>query len=413
MVFKIRLQVFIVGLLLSIPACCFASEFDAKRTQVEALGALTEAPACMVAEGFESDEKLKAIYFDALPWQGRDTKVFAWLGMPENVVGNQQVPGIVLVHGGGGTAFKNWVQEWNKRGFAAISIAVEGQTDVRDDSKAWQQHVWAGPQRVGIYGDSAKPLEEQWMYHAVADTVLANSLLRSLPNVDAEKVGLMGISWGGVIASTVVGIDSRFAFAIPTYGCGHLADAENQYGRALGGNDLYRDVWDPMQRLSNATMPMLWFSWPQDSHFPLDCQAESYRAAGGTTMVSLVPGMGHGHGPPWNRPESYAFAESIVMTGVPWCIQMDASVADEQFCVVFSSQRKIDEAVLIWTSDEGVTGSRNWVESPAELQRQSERQLQGEVWTVTSSIPPSATAYFINVRSGGCVVSSQYQEIHQ
>ena len=72
------------------------------------------------------------------------------------------------------------------------------------------------------------------MYHAVADTVLANSLLRSLPGVDADKVGIMGISWGGVITSTVIGIDDRFAFAIPTYGCGDLSEAPNQYGKSLG-----------------------------------------------------------------------------------------------------------------------------------------------------------------------------------
>ena len=56
------------------------------------------------------------------------------------------------------------------------------------------------------------------MYRAVADAVPANSLLRSLRQVDVENVGLMGISWGGVITTTVIGIDSRFAFAIATYG---------------------------------------------------------------------------------------------------------------------------------------------------------------------------------------------------
>ena len=36
------------------------------------------------------------------------------------------------MHGGGGTAFKEWVERWNNHGFAAISIAVEGQTDEKD-----------------------------------------------------------------------------------------------------------------------------------------------------------------------------------------------------------------------------------------------------------------------------------------
>ncbi|WP_372798521.1 acetylxylan esterase, partial [Pontiella sp.] len=158
----------------------FASELD----EVAALGELTEAPKMVEAEGFQSSENLKAVYFDALDWKGQPTKVFAWLGLPENREG--QVPGIVLVHGGGGTAFKEWVEKWNAEGFAAISIAVEGQTDRRkpagadpDNPKGWVRHAWAGPRRSGIYGDSAEPLKDQWMYHAVADTILANSLLRS------------------------------------------------------------------------------------------------------------------------------------------------------------------------------------------------------------------------------------------
>ncbi len=199
---------------------------------VLALGKFTGPPEIHPAEGFAADGGIKPIYFDGLPWQGKPTRVFAWLGLPENVKG--KIPGVVLVHGGGGTAFKEWVSKWNEQGFAAISIAVEGQTDQRDPAgKGWKRHPWAGPARSGIYADSAEPLADQWMYHAVADTVLANSLLRSLPEVDSERVGVMGISWGGIITSTVIGIDSRFAFGIPTYGCGDLADVQNQYGRVL------------------------------------------------------------------------------------------------------------------------------------------------------------------------------------
>lgn len=379
-------------------------EFAVEREQVAAIGALTTAPAMRTAEGFDSTDHLKAIYFDALPWRGERTKAFAWLGMPGNLPENQKVPGMVLVHGGGGTAFKNWVQEWNDRGFAAISIAVEGQTDRQGDSKAWERHEWPGPTRVGIYGDSDEPLKDQWMYHAVADTVLANSLLRSLPQVDADRVGLMGISWGGVITSTVVGIDDRFAFAIPTYGCGHLQNASNQYGKELGDNAIYQNIWDPMQRLGKAQMPILWFSWPRDQHFPLDCQAASYRASSGLRMVSLVPGMGHGHGPPWRRPESYAFAKAIVESGKPWCRQIDSGMGDGLYRVSFASDKPLDKAVLVSTIDSGITGSRTWVQTPAALEKLNDQ------WTVVSPLPPNTTAWFINVQSGELVVSSDFRE---
>ena len=113
--------------------------------------------------------------FDWAP--GFRPRVFAWLGLPENCSG--KVPGVVLVHGGGGTAFKEWVQKWTAQGFAAISIAVEGQTDENlgtVSSPIWKKHEWAGPARVGRYDDSAEPLADQWMYHAAADTILATSL---------------------------------------------------------------------------------------------------------------------------------------------------------------------------------------------------------------------------------------------
>ncbi len=394
-------------LLTSKTALCAAGDSSVLQEQVLALGKLATPPAMQPAEGFPSEGGRKAIYFEALPWQGKPTRVFAWLGFPAEPKG--RVPGIVLVHGGGGTAFKEWVKKWNEHGFAAISIAVEGQTDQPDTTgpagrRAWKRHAWPGPARAGIYEDSAEPLTEQWIYHAVADTVLANSLLRSLPEVNPNTVGVMGISWGGVIASTVIGIDARFAFAIPTYGCGHLFDAGNQYGRALGGNPLYREVWDPMLRMDRARMPVLWLSWPEETHFPLDCQATTYRAAAGTRMVSLIPGMQHSHGAGWDPPDSYAFAESVVRDGKPWCVQTSAHVADSLAKITFAATRPLDRAFLIATTDTGFTGNRKWAESAAKLEK------LGREWRVTAPLPPGTTAWFVNVRSGELTASSDFQE---
>ena len=367
---------------------------------MESLSKLTAKPKMWLAEGYDSTDDLAAILFDGLDWQGKPTRVFAWLGLPADRVG--KVPGIVLVHGGGGTAFKEWVELWNARGYAAISIAVEGQTD-RKSEGSWVQHEWAGPQRNGIYHDSDLPINEQWMYHAVADTILANSLLRSLADVDAEQVGIMGISWGGVITSTVIGLDQRFAFAIPTYGCGDLATAQNQYGKSLGSNQTYRQVWDPMLRLKRSQMPTLWYSWPKDAHFPLNNQANNYREQSGPHMVSLVPGMGHGHGSAWKRPESYAFADSVIQAGAGWCRQIDSSQQGQVFKVSFKSSKPLDSAELVSTVDTGATGARTWVQTPLASPIQ-----ESEAWSVSAQVPPASTAWFINVKSGDLVVSSDY-----
>ena len=86
------------------------------------------------------------------------------------------------------------------------------------------------------------------MYHATAATSLAGDLLRSLPEVQGDSVGLMGISWGGVITATVVGVDDRFAFGIPVYGNGHKFDIPNYFGKLFG--TIYSiAMWDPYLRM--------------------------------------------------------------------------------------------------------------------------------------------------------------------
>ncbi len=45
---------------------------------------------------------------------------------------------------------------------------------------------------------------------------LASLATEVLDLLEIETVHVMGISWGGVITSSVIGIDTRFAFAMPT-----------------------------------------------------------------------------------------------------------------------------------------------------------------------------------------------------
>ena len=367
------------------------------------------APKTYDAEGIKPDGQVHAIFYDALPWNGKPTRVFAWIGLPAKREG--KVPGMVLVHGGGGTAYKEWVQKWNAQGFAAISIAVEGQTDVDEKKEAkgrpvWARHALSGPARDGTFADTKLPVKEQWMYHALADTMLANSLLRSMPEVDASKIGVMGISWGGVITSTVIGLDDRFAFGIPTYGCGHLFDAENGWGKALHDNEGYQQVWDGMNYADRVKMPVLWLSWPQDAHFPLGCQAENYRKAPGPRMVSLVSKMGHSHPAGWNPPDSYAFAKSVVETGKPWGSSPSAKTQDGHAIAIFYSTKPITSAVLVSTTDKGFTGTRKWVETPTTL-----TVTNGIAATASAPLPTGTTAWYINAYADKLTLTSDYQEI--
>ena len=371
------------------------------REQVATLGQLVQPPAVQPAEGFSADASIRPLFFEGLPWKGKSTRVFSWLGLPERRSG--KVPGVVLVHGGGGTAFKEWVKKWNDQGFAAIAMGLEGQTDERipdaPPGAQWKRHAAGGPARNGIYGDSAEPLADQWIFHAVADVVLANSLLRSLPEVDATRVGVCGISWGGIITATVVGIDRRFAFGIPIYGCGALDRAPNQYGRALSDLAVYREVWEPLLRLPRATMPLLWITGPRDAHFPLEVQQASYRAAAGPRLVCVPFDMKHSHPAGWNPPDSYAFAKAVVETGRPWARERTQEIRDGTARVSFEVTRTAKSATLIFKRD------ADWEKAPATL------EASPGLVTATATVPVGATAYYFNVDAGGLTLSSELQTI--
>ena len=69
---------------------------------------------------------VEPIFVEGEPWHGKPTRVFAWWGLPKGASAAQKVPAMVLVHGGGGTAFATWVKTWNDRGYAAIAMDTCG-----------------------------------------------------------------------------------------------------------------------------------------------------------------------------------------------------------------------------------------------------------------------------------------------
>ncbi|MDF7808789.1 Ig-like domain-containing protein [Pontiellaceae bacterium B12219] len=387
---------------------------------VAAIGSLTNAPAMYTSATGSTLAAVRPgevvpVFIDGEDYLGNPTRFYAYVGLPEEAGSSNQVPAIIIVHGGGGTAYSSYVETWNSYGYAAISIATEGQTDdtaTAEDIAAgnnvgnWYKHEAAGPSRNGIYGDSGvSPITDQFMYHAVADAVLANSLLRSLPEVDENRVGIMGASWGGVITSTTIGIDDRLAYAIPIYGCGHLYDQDNHWGRALVDNEVYKTIWDPMVRMQYATLPTLWYSWPSDIHFGLDSQAKTYAASPAVHMVSSIPGLGHNYAT-FESETAKAYADSIVFEGTPWCVQESVSAAGNRVSVTFQSTKTLDSATLISTTDSGLQSERIWTATPAALVDDGDGR-----YVTTAALPENTTAWFMNVSYGNAVATSDYQDL--
>ena len=83
---------------------------------------------------------------------------------------------MVLVHGGGGTAFAEWVRIWNKRGYAAIAMDTCGALpDRAPEGKPWspekKRPEFGGPEGWGGFDQIDEPEIDQWTYHAVSAAV--------------------------------------------------------------------------------------------------------------------------------------------------------------------------------------------------------------------------------------------------
>ena len=273
-------------------------------------------------------EGIKAITYEGAEYLGKKTKIFAYYGVPSNA--QERVPAVVLVHGGGGVPFLPWVKQWNDRGYAAIAMSTTGEfpRQINAGFKEGGQHpeffsrgMWGEFCEEG-YGDapdndsmsrSEKPINEQWMYQAVSGVILAHNVLRANSRIDRNRIGICGVSWGGVITSITIGYDSRFAFAVPIYGSGYLTESMGTLGDYFRSGKNH-ELWLAEKQFDRVKIPILWQCENADTSFSINSNSKSYQDSvknSPNTRFSAVHQMKHSHRRAWVRPEPLAFADWI------------------------------------------------------------------------------------------------------
>lgn len=360
-------------------------------------------PATRPAEGFESPG-LRAVFLEGAPWRGRPTRIFAWIGLPDGASPRAPAPAMVLVHGGGGSAFAHWVELWTKRGYAAIAMDTCGSTPDHGSHRR-DHHVDGGPPGWGAYETVGEPPRDQWTWHAVDAVLRSHSLLRSLPEVDARRIGITGISWGGFLTSIVAGHDSRFRCAMPVYGCGMI--------RASPGLGLDRTapeiavrwdaLWDPLRHAAGARMPMHWSNGTNDFAFtPPMWQATHDRVRGRRTLTFLKE-WSHGHTEGQVRPEILAFADAELRGERSLARAVEIRTDRGRVQARFTEPVPLRRAELLWTTaGEGPWPSRKWESAPATVLRGGRAEAK---------VPTDAVAWCVNVEDArGLITSTRWQD---
>lgn len=394
----------------SCPVAMLLAAMLSSTTFAEAAGAgspwdmnsLSLPPKWKTLERPKSDG-VKAISFQGLAFHGKTTRVFAWLGIPK-VNAGEKVPAMVLIHGGGGTAFDEWVRLWVDRGYAAIAMDTCGQVPVGNYGD-WIHDEQGGPPGWGGFDQMQQPHEDQWSYHAVADAILAHSLLRSLPEVDPERTGVTGISWGGYLTCIVASVDSRFKLAVPVYGCGFyretlFADALKKLKPEQA--DDWVSNWDPSVYLSRAEMPFLWVTGSNDFAYTMNALKHSYLLPKGLRTLCVRLRMPHAHGGPGEKPEEiHVFADQILKGGTPLPVITGQGREGSNAWATYTAPSKVVRAELNYTRDTGRWQDRKWDALPA-------KESGGRI---IASLPERTRVWYFNLYdSRECAVSTEHQE---
>lgn len=338
----------------------------------------------------------RAIFFDGEPYQGRKTTVFAYYGVPSAPMPEGGYPAVVLVHGGGGCAFYEWVEYWNGKGYAAIAPDFYGQ---QYGSYSLQnghapKNPDGGPSDSGSFGSTAETCKDSWVYHSVANIMLAHNILRADERVADDRIGLTGISWGSVLTLIASGVDYRFGAFAPVYGSGFLLQTPGVEGKSYftppADPAEWMQYYDPVSYLPYNNRPTLFSIGTNDSFFSPLLQQNSSELCQGAVYYGYRWELRHYHR--WKDEEGMLFIASFfdrVLCGKeqPFFVAGEA-LNGRTLTVKLEGAENVRQIRLCYTDAVGET-SLQWKWNYLAL---DPADLKGG--TLTAEIPSSAVLAF-------------------
>ena len=332
-----------------------------------------------------------SLTYEGEVFNDQSTEVFAFYASPVTLgvaKPGTKFPAVVLVHGGGGTAFPEWAWLWARRGYAAIAMDLSGRrppdpifdpktgapTNTPNDAKLRTRLAKGGPEHghPEKFDSIGGTTSDDWPFHAAASVIRAHSLLRSFSEVDAEHTAVTGISWGGYTTCLVASLDHRFKAAVPVYGCGFLHEGESVQKPGIDKLGDRRDAWvrayDPGSLLPRCRVPILFVNGTNDVHYPLDSYQKSFDVVPGEKHMRIEVKMPHGHPSGWASQEIGLFIDSYCRGGAALPEPGKVEIAGDSVRLPFKSAVPLKSATLHYTTDTGLRSKREWQERPAKIE---------------------------------------------
>lgn len=245
------------------------------------------------------------------------TRFFAYVSTPVKSKPGAKVPAVILCHGGGGHAFQAWTEQWAAAGYLAIApdFSARGlsQEPLPDGGPNQED-----PTKFGFMGES---LNSHWCYLSLDIIARCVAFLKTNPQCDATRVGIVGVSWGGFLTCLARTLIPGLSAACSVYGCGYLHHNSRWLPifEAMSAQDRERwiSLYDPSNYLGESSVPMFFVSGTNDMAYPLDSLLKSISLCEDSSTVRIGHEMIHSHPAAWNVMEIFRFFDFHFKAATP------------------------------------------------------------------------------------------------
>ena len=128
----------------------------------------------------------------------------------------QKLPVVICLHGTGGTkdaeAIKNLLSRFVKLGFMSVAIDARYHGERMPADKSRNYYVEA---ITKAWNDKQAPYEHPFFLDTVYDLWRLVDYLEQRSDVDPKRIGMMGISMGGIETWMAASVDTRIKVAVP------------------------------------------------------------------------------------------------------------------------------------------------------------------------------------------------------
>jgi cephalosporin-C deacetylase-like acetyl esterase len=247
-----------------------------------------EVKAVTAKTYYQGKIKVEEIYYFSRQYHDKPVKIFGYFCYPAS---KEKLPAILLSHGGGGTASLDRAVNWAARGYAVLAIDLPGKGENRAGSRS------TGPDMTVPILLETKSLSDNYLIHAAAAARNGITYLTQRKEVDPERIGMIGLSWGGVLTILTNGQDERLKAAVNVFGAGYISEGCAWQAWFTAMSTAEKSDWDnyvdPKNFLATQKAPILFVSGTNDHCYYLPTFQKSFLAVTAEKNLSLIANGRH------------------------------------------------------------------------------------------------------------------------